>query len=110
MSDLAPAVITRYLQAAGTDQLTVLADCFTPAGTVLDEGQIYTGRAEIIGWREELAGKFSYTSTVTGSTPIGDDAYRVKVRVEGNFPGGVADLTFDFGLADGLIAELRIVG
>ncbi|MDX6231059.1 MAG: hypothetical protein QOI76_4449, partial [Frankiales bacterium] len=32
----------------------------------------------------------------------------VNARIEGDFPGGVVDLTFDFTLADGLIADLSI--
>lgn len=40
---------------------------------------------------------------------MSDSEYRVKVLVEGDFPGGVAKLTFDFTLEDGLIAHLSIV-
>jgi hypothetical protein len=32
------------------------------------------------------------------------------VRLSGDFPGGEADLAFDFSLADGLITALRIAG
>jgi len=34
----------------------------------------------------------------------------VGVHIEGDFPGGVADLTYRFALRDGLIADLSIVG
>ena len=104
----APAVVTRYLQAAAGKDAAALVDCFTPDGTVLDEGHTYTGRTEIIGWREALATKYTYTSTITGSTPGSDGTYRVGVRIEGDFPGGIAELTYDFALAGDLIRELRI--
>lgn len=103
-----PAVVTRYLNAAGAADVTGLAECFTPDGTVLDEGRTYVGRDAIIGWREALAGAWTYTSTVTDSEPISADEFRVQVRVEGNFPGGVANLNYRFSIRDGLIAALTI--
>jgi hypothetical protein len=103
-----PPVITRYLAAAPTRDFAALADCFTSDGTATDEGRTYRGRAEIIGWRESLASQFTYTATVTGSEPINDSEYRVTAHLVGDFPGGVADLTYQFVLHDGLIADLTI--
>jgi hypothetical protein len=40
--------------------------------------------------------------------PIGPDRYVVTARLRGNFPGGIADLKWDFTIADGLISELLI--
>jgi len=104
----APTVITRYLAAAADADFSALADCFTADGTVTDEGHTYRGRAEIIGWRESLASQFTYTATVTSSEPINDNEYRVTAHLVGDFPGGVADLTYRFILHDGLIADLTI--
>jgi ketosteroid isomerase-like protein len=102
--------VTRYLAASDGGDVRALADCFTPDGTVLDEGHTYRGQQAIIGWREALAGKWTYTSTVTGSQPVSEQEYRVSVHLEGNFPGGVADLTYRFALREGLIEDLSIVG
>jgi hypothetical protein len=38
----------------------------------------------------------------------GDSACVVTMRLEGNFPGGTADLKFDFHMTDGLISRLTI--
>jgi ketosteroid isomerase-like protein len=103
-----PPVIARYLAAAGTGDIAALAGCFTEDGTVLDEGHTYTGPAEIVSWRESLARQWTYTTTVTSSEPIDGGDYRVSVRAEGDFPGGVADLTYRFALRDGLISALSI--
>jgi hypothetical protein len=103
-----PAVVTRYLAAAAAKEFDVLAACFTPDGTVTDEGHTYRGRAEIIGWRESLASQWTFTSTVTSSEPISDDEYRVTVHVVGDFPGGVVDLTYRFVMHEDLIADLTI--
>jgi hypothetical protein len=104
----APAVITRYLAAAPAGDFVTLADCFTVHGTVTDEGHTYRGRAEIIGWRESLASQFTYTATITSSEPINDGEYRVTAHLVGDFPGGVADLSYRFILDGDLIADLTI--
>ncbi|WP_329129823.1 nuclear transport factor 2 family protein [Streptomyces sp. NBC_01476] len=110
MSTTTPPAVDRYLKAADSRDAQAVADCFTPDGTVLDEGKTYRGRDEIAGWRTALAGQFTYTSTVTGVEEPGEDGeYRLNVRVEGDFPGGVADLRFGFTLRDDRIAALRIV-
>jgi hypothetical protein len=105
-----PPPVTRYLRAADSQDPRACADCFTPDGTVLDEGRTYRGRAEIAGWRAALAGRWTYTSTVTGVEEPGPDGeYRLTVHLSGDFPGGEADLRFGFTLRDDLIAALRIV-
>lgn len=107
MSQQTPSVIETYLAAAEADDVATLAACFTTDGSVVDEGKTYHGHAEIIRWREGLH-QWTYTVTVLSSEPISETAYRVLVRIEGNFPGGTADLGYEFQLADGLISELRI--
>jgi hypothetical protein len=107
MSQQTPPVIDRYLAAAQAGDAAALAACFTADGSALDEGNSYRGHAEIIRWREGLR-EWTYTVAVLGSEPISATAYRVAVRLEGNFPGGTADLSYEFQLADGLISELRI--
>ncbi len=109
MDNTTPEIVTRYLAAADAQDAKALAACFAPDGTALDEGVTYTGRDEIIGWREKLAGSWTYTTTVTGSAPVSDDEYRVSVHLVGDFPGGEADLNYSFTLRDGLITALRIV-
>lgn len=104
-----PPVVTAYLAAADAGDVPALLACFTAGATVHDEGRTYRGHDEIRGWREGAASAFSYTTTVTGSeaTPAG---HLVRVRLEGDFPGGVADLAFRFTLRGGLVTELAIGG
>ena len=108
MNGNAPDVVTRYLAAADAKDPKAVAACFADDGTVVDEGVTYTGRDEIAAWREQTLGKWTYTTTVTGSEAIRADRYRVKVHLSGNFPGGEADLANDFTVAGGLITALRI--
>jgi hypothetical protein len=104
-----PDVITRYLRAADRKDAAELAACFTTDGTVLDEGVTYTGRDEIVGWREKTISQWEYTSTVGSSSALAPNLYRIGVHLVGNFPGGEVDLAFDFALRDELISSLRIV-
>ncbi|WNV88477.1 nuclear transport factor 2 family protein [Umezawaea sp. Da 62-37] len=104
----APAVVTRYLKAADAGDALAVAECFAEDGTVVDEGVLHRGRAEIVGWREETASRWTYTSTVTGSEPVGEGRFRVTAHLEGDFPGGQVDLGFDFTVHDGLISALVI--
>jgi ketosteroid isomerase-like protein len=104
-----PEVITRYLKAAADGDFDALVACFTEDGSVLDEGRSYRGRDEIRGWRESLRSAWTFTTTVTGDEPDGDARFIVRTHVEGNFPGGVADLTYRFTLAVDQIADLTIL-
>jgi hypothetical protein len=103
-----PAVISRYLIAANEQNPEALAACFTEDGTVLDEGNTYTGRDEIIAWRHDT-NKWTYTTELTSSESISPEEYRITVHLEGDFPGGVVDLNYKFVLRDGLIAALSVV-
>ncbi len=109
MTVTTPAVVTRYLRAADDQDFEALAACFTPEGTVVDEGNTYRGHDAIVAWRERTAATWEYTSTVLGSEAIGDGEYRVVVHVEGNFPGGTADLTYTFSVDGDRLAALTIV-
>jgi hypothetical protein len=57
-------------------------------------------------WRAATIDKWEYTTTVLGAEPGPADEFRVTVRLDGNFPGGTAELTQQFTLRDGLIARL----
>jgi hypothetical protein len=108
MSEDTPAVVVAYLKAAGAGDIAGLAACFAEDGEVHDEGSTYRGRAEITRWRDALLGQWTFTTTLLGTERVSESAYRATVHVEGNFPGGTADLGYDFVLADGLISDLRI--
>jgi uncharacterized protein (TIGR02246 family) len=100
-----PDVITRYLQA---QDFETLAACFTEDGVAVDEGETHVGRDAIVRWREAVAAKYTWTTTVTGTERVGDARFNVDVHLVGDFPGGEADLTQAFTLRDGLIEHLAI--
>jgi ketosteroid isomerase-like protein len=102
-----PDVVARYLKAAESRDIDTLVTCFTEGATVVDEGETYRGRDAIRAWREALASTFTYTVEVTGTEAVGDE-YRVTTHIEGDFPGGVVDLTYRFRLDGDLISSLVI--
>lgn len=104
-----PPVVTRYLEAADQGDARAVAACFVPDGTVMDEGVTYRGRQAIIGWRHQLSSTWEYTSRVTSSRPVDEHRFLVGVLVEGNFPGGRADLTYSFSVDGGQLTALAIV-
>ncbi len=52
--------------------------------------------------------EYTYTTEYVGATAIGEAGFDVVQHLEGDFPGGVADLHFRFTLDRGLISRLVI--
>jgi hypothetical protein len=52
--------------------------------------------------------QFAYTTTLLSAQQLDDAVWVAHHRIEGDFPGGVADLAFRFELSDALIARLHI--
>src|ERR1700742_1048481 len=100
MTNDTPAVIDRFLKAEQDADFDAFGDCFLPDGVVLDEGRTYIGRADIARWRQAAAGGPAFTAEVTAKNTLGPDAFRVVQHLEGDFPGGVADLDYNFALKD----------
>lgn len=106
--ETAPAAIVPFMDAAARRDYDALAACFTEDATVCDEGQTHSGRSEIRRWQEDTRAKWSYTVTIVGGQPGGENEYLVAVRLVGNFPGGRADLNYRFSMRDGLIGRLEV--
>jgi len=96
-----PDAVGRYLDGA---DLTA----FTDDATVVDEGHTYTGTEAIEKWSTKSAGEYTYTVKPIAVDRIDATHWTVTQHLEGDFPGGVVDLHFRFGLRDGLIEHLVI--
>lgn len=103
-----PQIITSYLEAHQARDLDVAMRSYEPDAAVTDEGRTYNGQAEIREWLARSASEYTYTIEMTGASKPGDDRYDVAHHLEGNFPGGTADLHFRFTLRNGRIARLVI--
>ena len=63
---------------------------------------------EIRGWRLGPASKYEYTTTLERIDSIDDTHCRASGHIDGNFPGGTAELTWDFSTIGDLISRLTI--
>lgn len=105
--DALPDSIKTFMTALTTPADCRAVDTFTADAIVTDEGRDYTGREQIGAWLAAAAGKYTYTSEFTGATTT-DTTVDVGQHLEGNFPGGVADLHYRFTLAGTSISRLVI--
>ena len=108
MSIEEPDVINNYFEADVRRDTDAIVALFTDDGVVIDEGETWRGSTEIRAWREGTASRYEYTTQVFDTESTAEDAYLVSGRLEGNFPGGTADVIWRFTLDGNRIGELHI--
>jgi hypothetical protein len=108
MSTALPDVISRYFERDADRDIESIVRLFTDDATVIDEGEERNGTAEIRAWQSGAASKYTYTTEITATNALGPDRYLVTGRLTGNFPGGTADLNWDFTIAGQHITRLTI--
>jgi hypothetical protein len=103
-----PDTIKNYLTAHTARDTGRALPAFTADAVVTDEGRDYHGHDEIEAWLTDAASEYTYTTEFVGVAAL--DARNVDVvqHLEGDFPGGVADLHFRFTLDGALINRLVI--
>jgi hypothetical protein len=108
MLDHLPAVVRRYFELDPHRDVELFVALFTEDATVVDERETRHGTAAIREWRTGAAVKYTYTTEVHSAEPLGPDRYLVTGRLIGDFPGGTADLRWDFIVAGEVISRLVI--
>ncbi|GAB3880006.1 hypothetical protein GCM10029964_033360 [Kibdelosporangium lantanae] len=108
MNDTLPPVLTHYLAAHQARDLDPALACYTDDAVVVDEGRAYRGKQEIRDWLDRAASEYTYTTELVVAERVDDSHYVAVHHLEGDFPGGVVDLRFQFTLRAGRIAELVI--
>ncbi|WP_089154053.1 nuclear transport factor 2 family protein [Micromonospora sp. NBS 11-29] len=106
--DQLPTPITRYLTAHQARDLDTAVALYTPDASVTDEGRTHHGPEQIRAWLSRSASEYTYTTQLTAAAKLDDHHYEARHHLEGDFPGGTADLHFRFTMRDGLIARLVI--
>ncbi|GLY16620.1 hypothetical protein Kisp01_36350 [Kineosporia sp. NBRC 101677] len=107
-SDSLPSTVREFLAAhiardAGT-ALSFLAE----DAVIVDQSESFRGREQIRAFLSDAGSEFQYTTEQIGAARVDDDHWVVTLRLEGTFPGGVADLDYRFSLRDDVISELVI--
>ena len=108
MSTQLPDVVSRYFERDRDRDIDSIVNLFADDATVIDEGEERHGTAAIRAWQNGAASKYTYTTEITTTKALGPDRYLVTGRLTGNFPGGTADLNWDFTIAGQRITRLVI--
>lgn len=105
--DALPDTVRTFMTALDAREVDRALATFTTDAVVTDEGRDHTGRDDIGAWLTTSVGEYTYTTEFTGATKA-DTTVDVGQHLEGNFPGGVADLRYRFTLDGTLISRLVI--
>ncbi|MCG8921531.1 nuclear transport factor 2 family protein [Lentzea sp. CC55] len=107
-SDLLPATVREFLAAHVVRDAGTASSFLTEDVVVVDQDETFRGREEVHAFLRDAGSEFEYTTEQIGARRVDDDHWVVTVRIEGTFPGGVAELDYRFALRDDLVAELVI--
>jgi len=103
-----PETITKYLTAHEARDAATAMTAFTADAVVTDEGHTYRGRDEILHWLNSAGTEYTFTTELVGATTVQPGHVDVLQHLEGDFPGGTADLHFRFIMEGALISQLVI--
>jgi hypothetical protein len=103
-----PAVVTSYQSAHDRHDVDTALATFAQDAVVHDEDQDWAGRERIRQWLVKTSTEYTFTRTILGAERAGTDSWLVRNRLEGNFPGGIVDLRYEFTVDHGLISRLSI--
>jgi SnoaL-like protein len=102
-----PSGVKAYFEADKSDDADALAQAFSGAAVVEDEGGRYQGIDAIRAWWLAAKRKYHYVAEPIESSCAGNDIC-VRAKVSGQFPTSPATLEFLFTVDNGEIVALRI--
>ena len=100
--------IARYFELDERRDIDAIVALFAQDATVIDEGEERHGIAAIRSWQIGPASRYTYSTEVLATRALAPDRHGVTGRLTGNFPGGTADLNWDFTLTGERIRRLVI--
>lgn len=103
-----PAAIQTYQAAHDRHDVDAALATFTTNAVVHDDGKDWVGITQIQEWLSTAASAYTFTRTFLGLEQKDAETWLVRNRLEGNFPGGVVELRYEFTLKGELISGLRI--
>jgi len=105
--DALPDIVKTFMTALDTDEYDRVLGTLATDAVVTDEGHDYTNHDDIRAWLATAVNEYTYTTEFTGATNT-DAGVDVTQHLEGNFPGGVADLNYRFTLDGATITRVVI--
>lgn len=109
--DALPDTVKTFMTALDAREVGPVLATLTTDAVVTDEGHDFEGHDEIGAWVANAAAEYTYTTSFTGATVLERQtgtAVDVGQHLEGDFPGGVADLHYRFTLNGALISRVVI--
>ena len=104
-----PEIVKRYQDAHDRHDTDVALSTFASDAAVFDDGKEFHGTNEIRTWLTTAASEYTFTRTLVSAAVVDDETWLIVNHLEGDFPGGVVDLRYNFTLRGDLISELVIV-
>lgn len=106
--DALPTTVRDFLAASTVHDADTASSFLVDDVVVVDQAETFRGRDEVYAFVRDAGAEFEYTIEQIGAHRVDDDHWTVALRLEGTFPGGVAELDYRFALRGDLIAELVI--
>ena len=109
--DALPDTVRTIMTALDARQVDQALATLTIDAVVTDEGHDYKGHDDIGNWIATAASEYTYTTEFTGATVFErrpGTTVEVGQHLEGDFPGGVADLHYRFTFDGELISRVVI--
>ena len=107
-SEQLPTTVRDFLAAHMVRDADTASQFLTEDVVAVDQGETFRGRDEVHAFLRDAGSEFEYTTEQIGARRVDDTRWVATLRLEGTFPGGVADLDYRFTLRDDVIAELVI--
>jgi len=107
-SDSLPTTVHGFLTAHVARDADTASSFFAEDAVATDQGDSFRGREQIHPFLRDAGSEFKYTTEQIGAARIDDDHWVVTLRLEGTFPGGVAELDYRFTIREDVITELVI--
>ncbi|WP_157802361.1 nuclear transport factor 2 family protein [Diaminobutyricimonas aerilata] len=101
-----PAAVEGFVDAWQGREADRVEGLFAQHAVVSDQGETHRGRDEIRAWIQKEIDLYTTTLTFLRAREV-DGMVGASYRLEGDFPGGVAELEYQFHLdEDGRIVQL----
>jgi ketosteroid isomerase-like protein len=106
--DQLPTTIRAFNEAHAARDADAALARLAPQAVISDVGESFSGEEALRHFVTEAGAELTYTDDITGVRREGD-VWVVSHHLEGDFPGGKADLDYRFSLEGDQIAQLDIV-
>ena len=107
-SDPLPTTVRGFLAAHVVRDADTSSSFFAEDAVVVDQGESFRGRVQVHAFLRDAGSEFEYTTEQIGAARVDDDHWVVTLRLDGTFPGGVAELDYRFTTREDVVTELVI--